>query len=70
MGSGLAISQVLWEIETTEVASVRDSTGCLSPAQSIPQSLGLDGARKESMRDILCDMITAALSEQEAAGSP
>jgi len=36
----------------------------------VPGSRGLGCDQKENVREILCDMITAALSEEESGGSP
>ena len=51
-------------------AGVPELTGNLSRLELVPGSRGLGCDEKENAREILCDMITAALSEEESGGSP
>ena len=59
---------MLWWIGT-DTAPVQGSMECLSLNELVPGSPNLGSEQKESIREILCDMITATLSEDEARGS-
>lgn len=51
-------------------AGLPELIGDLSRLVLVPGSRGLGSDEKENVREILCDMITAALSEEESGGPP
>jgi hypothetical protein len=48
---------------------MQESIGCLPRLKLVPGSAGSASDEKENIREILCDMITAALSEGGIGGS-